>query len=86
MEERRQGTTCPRPPTYHYARTNVAGVGGVFNDTRKVKVFSLTETIKEKSTFRELVFPTKGPRSKVHLSFIVSGGERTFTFRVTFEK
>ena len=33
-------------------RTNVASVGSVFNDTRKVKVVSLPETIKEKSTFR----------------------------------
>ena len=30
-------------------RTNVASV---FSDTRKVKVFSLPETIKEKSSFR----------------------------------
>ena len=30
----------------------VASVGSVFNDTRKVKVLSLPETIKEKSTFR----------------------------------
>ena len=34
------------------SRTNVASVGSVFNDTRKVKVLSLPETIKEKSTFR----------------------------------
>ena len=33
-------------------RTNVASVGSVFNDTRKVKVLSLPETIREKSTFR----------------------------------
>ena len=33
-------------------RTNVANVGSVFNDTRKIKVLSLPETIKEKSTFR----------------------------------
>ena len=33
-------------------RTNVASVGSVFNDTRKVKVLSLPETLKEKSTFR----------------------------------
>ena len=30
-------------------RTNVASVGSVFNDTRKVKVLSLPETIKEKN-------------------------------------
>ena len=47
-------------------RTNVASVGSVFNDTRKVKALSLPETIKEKPDF----------------SFIVSGSERTFTFRV----
>ena len=34
------------------SRTNVASVGSVFSDTRKVKVLSLPETIKEKSTFR----------------------------------
>ena len=33
-------------------RTNIASVGSVFSDTRKVKVLSLPETIKEKSTFR----------------------------------
>ena len=33
-------------------RTKVASVGSVFNDTRKLKVLSLPETIKEKSTFR----------------------------------
>ena len=32
------------------SRTSVASVGSVFNDTRKVKVLSLPETIKEKST------------------------------------
>ena len=50
------------------SRTDVASVGSVFNDTRKVKVLSLPETMKEKSTFRakalrrELV--VKGLRSK----------------------
>ena len=39
------------------SQTNVASVGSVFNDTRKVKVLSLTETIKEKSTFNS----SKGP-------------------------
>ena len=34
------------------SRTNVASVGSVFNDTRKVKVLSPPEMIKEKSTFR----------------------------------
>ena len=34
------------------SRTNVASVGSVFNYTRKVKVLSLPETIKEKSRFR----------------------------------
>ena len=33
------------------SRTNVASAGSVLNDTRKVKVLSLPETIKEKSTF-----------------------------------
>ena len=46
--------------------TNVASVGSVFNDTRKVKVLSLPETIKETSTFqakalrRELVVGGRG--------------------------
>ena len=38
---------------------------------RKIKVLSLPETIKEKSTFRNVDF-----------SFIVSGSDITFTFRV----
>ena len=39
-------------------RTNVASVGSVFNDTRKVKALSLPETIKEKSTFgAKALFP-----------------------------
>ena len=50
------------------SRTNVASVGSVFNDTRKVKVLSLPETIKEKSTFRakalrrELIVTTNSRR------------------------
>ena len=52
------------------SRTNVASVGSTFNDTQKVKVLSLPETIKEKSTFRakalcrELVV---GGRGKPHV-------------------
>ena len=53
---------------YAISRTNVASVSSVFSDTRKVKVLSLPETIKEKSTFRararrrELaVTPDEGP-------------------------
>ena len=75
------------------SRTNVTSVGSVFNDTRKVKVLSLPETIKEKSTFRakalrrELVGTTSSRRRafarNVDFSFIVSGSERTFTFRLT---
>ena len=46
---------------------------------QKVKVLSLPETIKEKSTFRAIrAFPRN-----VDISFIVSGSERTFTFRVS---
>ena len=58
-----------------------------------VKVLSLPETIKEKSTFRakalrrELVVgltPDEGPSLETSIfSFIVSGSERTFTFRVS---
>ena len=36
-------------------------VGSVFNDTRKVKVLSLPETIKEKSTFRAKARAFEGP-------------------------
>ena len=50
------------------SRTNVASVGSVYNDTRKVKALSLSETIKEKSTFRAkalrrelLLTPNEGP-------------------------
>ena len=74
------------------SRINVASVGSVLNDTRKVKVLSLPETIKEKSTFRakalrrELIVNTNSRRRafarNVDFSFIVSGSERTFTFRV----
>ena len=68
------------------SRTNVASVGSVFNDTRKVKVLSLPETIREKSTFRAKAlrreFARRAFARNVHFSFIVSGSERTFTFRV----
>ena len=53
-------------------------------DLRKVKVLSLPDTIKDKSSFRakalrrELAFARN-----VDFSFIVSGSERTFTFRVS---
>ena len=75
-------------------RNNVASVGSVFNDMRKVKVLSLPETIKEKLTFRakalrqELVgrafreLVGRAFTRNIDFSFIVSGSERTFTFRV----
>ena len=49
------------------SRTNVASVGSVFNDTRKIKVLSLPETIKKKSTFR----------AKALRRAFASGSERT---------
>ena len=60
----------------------------------KVKVLPLSETIKEKSTFRakalgrELIVITTNSRRRafarnVDFSFIVSDSERTFTFRVS---
>ena len=56
-------------------------------DTRKVKVLSLPETIKEKSTFRAKALRRKLKRRafarNVDFFFIVSGSERTFTFRVS---
>ena len=56
------------------SRTNVASVGSVFNDTRKVKVLSLPETIKENRRFERRPFARN-----VDFSFIVSGSERTNT-------
>ena len=53
------------------SRTNVASVGSVFNDTRKVEVLSLPETIKEKSTFR-----AKALRREL----VVGGGEKPRVF------
>ena len=60
----------------------------------KVKVLSLPETIKEKSTFRAKAFrrvlvvlltPDDGPSLKtpIDFSFVISGCERTFTFCVS---
>ena len=59
----------------------------------KVKVLSLPETIKQKSTFRakalrrELAVTANSRRRafarNVDFCFIVSGSERTFTFRVS---
>ena len=56
------------------------------NDTRKVKVLSLPETIKEKSTFRAKALrqELRAFARNVDFSFIVSGSERTFTFRVSW--
>ena len=63
-----------------------------FFGTRKVKVLSLPETIKEKgsssgvSSVVEVGSSTNSRRRafarNVDFSFIVSGSERTFTFRV----
>ena len=72
-------------------RTNVASVGSVFNDARKVRVLSLPETIKEKSTFRAKALrrpfvvtnSRRASARNVDFSFIVSGSERTFTFCVS---
>ena len=47
------------------SRTNVASVGSVFNNTRKVKVLSLPETIQEK-----IDVSSEGPSSGVS-----SGGQ-----------
>ena len=48
----------------------------------KVKVLPLSETMKEKSTFRAKALRWAFARN-VDFSFIVSGSERTFTFRVS---
>ena len=47
-------------PDLEVYRTNVASVGSVFNDTRKIKVLSLPETIKENRRF-ERPTPDEGP-------------------------
>ena len=54
------------------------------SNTRKVKVLSLPQTIKEKSTFRAKapLTPDEGPSLKTSI-FPFSGSERTFTFRVS---
>ena len=71
-------------------------MGSVFNDTRKIRVLPLPETMKEKSTFRAKALrrrlPTTAPdvlykmerafARNVDFSFIASGSERTFTFCV----
>ena len=59
-----QHNTCER-----ISRTNVASVSSVFNDTRKVRVLSLPETIK-KSTFRAKALRQElivGGRGKPHV-------------------
>ena len=48
------------------SRTNVASVGSVFNDTRKGKVLSLPETIKEKSLSFQVV---REPLSEGYTTF-----------------
>ena len=48
-----------------------------FENMRKLKVLSLPETIKEKSTFR-----AKALRRPTNFSFIVSDSERTYALRV----
>ena len=65
------------------SRTNVASVGSIFNDTRKVKVLSLPETIKEKSTFRAFRREVSSAFAQnVEFFFIVLGRE-IYTFPVT---
>ena len=77
------------------SRTNVASVGSVLNDTRKVKVLSLPETIKEKSTFRvkalrrelvvALLTPDEGPSLETlifPLSFQVVRKPLPFTYQL----
>ena len=65
----------------------ISSVGSVFNDTRKVKVLSLPETKKQKSTFRAKALRRELETSifarNVDFCLIVSGSERTFTFRVS---
>ena len=59
--------------------------------TRKVKVLSLPETIKKKLTVRakalrrELIVGERAFARNVDFFFIVSGSERTFTFRVSLK-
>ena len=54
------------------SRTNVGSVGSVFNDTRKVKVLSLPDTIKENRRFerRPFVGVSSGESGKTTRVFI----------------
>ena len=72
------------------SHANASRYIGMLVNTRKVKVLSPPETINEKSTFRAKAFRRAlGLRLRrafarnVDFSFIVSGSERTFTFRVS---
>ena len=53
------------------SRTNVASVGSVFNNTRKVKVLSLPETIKEKIDVSS-EGPSSGVKAVFHFDRIVA--------------
>ena len=70
------------------SRTNVASVGSAFNDTRKVKVLSLPETIKEKTTFRAKPFVGKRTftlgvsRRREPLPFAYRVGENLYLLRI----
>ena len=58
LHKHRAHVTLLSGPTVHslYCARTPMSVGSVLNDTRKVKVLSLPETIKEKSTFRAKAF------------------------------
>ena len=52
------------------SQTNLASVGSVFNDTRKVKVLSLPETIKENQRFERRPFVESWGSGKTTRVFI----------------
>ena len=75
-------------------KTNVASVGSVFNATRNVKVLSLPETTKEKSTFRAkalrrelvlLITSDEKPSLETSIFPLSFQVVRTFTFRVSWK-
>ena len=63
------------------SRTNVASVGSVFNDTRKVQVLSLPETIKEKSKFPTKALHREFETSIFPLSFQVVRESLPFAYQ-----
>ena len=65
-------------------RTNVASVGSVFNDTRKVKVLSLPETFRAKALRRELVVGVREKHAWLSPTPTTNSRRRAFARNVDF--